>query len=153
FRTELEGMIPTYGDLVAITHDMPRWGQGGEVVDWDSSGNAGTSGSPSWQDVVMTLSEPMEWTEGATHYIALRRRDGRLAGPFEVEAVAGEGFQVRFLGPMTVTPYTANREERTYFSFGPGEKWTQLARVRSIRPRADQVEVSVVAEDARVHVN
>ena len=32
FRTELEGLIPTYGDLIAITHDLPRWGQGGEVV-------------------------------------------------------------------------------------------------------------------------
>ncbi|MCA1907940.1 MAG: phage tail protein, partial [Magnetospirillum sp.] len=32
FRTELEGMIPTYGDLVAVTHDMPRWGLGGEVI-------------------------------------------------------------------------------------------------------------------------
>ncbi|CUW39665.1 putative Phage-related protein [Magnetospirillum sp. XM-1] len=153
FRTELDGMIPTFGDLIAITHDMPRWGHGGEVVDWDTSGNAGTGGSPSWQDVVMTLSEPMEWTEGSTHYIALRRRDGRLAGPFEVEAVTGEDFQVRFLEPMTVTPYTGSDEERTYFSFGPGEKWTQLARVRSIKPRADQVEVSAVAEDSRVHVN
>ena len=33
FRTELEGLIPTYGDLIAITHDLPRWGQGGEVVE------------------------------------------------------------------------------------------------------------------------
>ena len=33
FRTELEGLIPTYSDLIAVTHDLPRWGQGGEVVD------------------------------------------------------------------------------------------------------------------------
>ena len=32
FRTELEGLIPTYGDLIAVTHDLPRWGQGGEVT-------------------------------------------------------------------------------------------------------------------------
>ena len=32
FRTELEGLIPTYGDLITITHDLPRWGQGGEVL-------------------------------------------------------------------------------------------------------------------------
>ena len=25
-------MIPTDGDLVAITHDMPHWGKGGEVM-------------------------------------------------------------------------------------------------------------------------
>ena len=30
FQTELEGLIPTYGDLIAITHDLPSWGQGAE---------------------------------------------------------------------------------------------------------------------------
>jgi len=36
FRTELEGLIPTYGDLVAISHDMPQWGTSGEVLAWDA---------------------------------------------------------------------------------------------------------------------
>jgi hypothetical protein len=149
FRTELDGMIPTYGDLIAITHDMPRWGQGGEVVDWHASGYAGDT----WQDVAMTLSEPLEWAEGATHYLALRRRDGSLAGPYRVEPVAGEETRLRFCDPMTMTPSVGSSEERTSFSFGPGDRWTQLARVRSIKPRADQVEVNAVAEDNRVHVN
>lgn len=139
FRTELEGMIPTYGDLVAITHDMPRWGQGGEVVDH--------------QGDVLALSEPVEWTEGATHYLALRRRDGGLAGPFRVQAVPGDPTKVRVLDPLTVTPYVGGSEERTYFSFGPGQAWAQSARVLGIRPRGGQVEISAVAEDSRVHVN
>jgi hypothetical protein len=139
FRTELEGMIPTYGDLVAITHDMPRWGQGGEVV-----GHQGD---------VLALSEPVEWTEGATHYLALRRRDGGLAGPFRVEAVPGDATLVRVLDPLTVTPYVGGSEERTYFSFGPGQAWAQSVRVLAIRPRAEQVEITAVAEDSRVHVN
>ena len=50
FRTELEGMIPTYGDLITVTHDMPRWGQGGEVVAVDGR--------------TLTLSEPLEWQTG-----------------------------------------------------------------------------------------
>src|SRR5690606_1840992 len=45
FQTELEGMIPTYGDLIAVSHDMPRWGQAGEVV--------------AWEEPVLTLSEPV----------------------------------------------------------------------------------------------
>lgn len=32
FQTEMEGFIPSFGDLIAIQHDMPAWGQGGEVV-------------------------------------------------------------------------------------------------------------------------
>ena len=139
FRTELEGMIPTYGDLVAITHEMPRWGQGGEVV--------------SHQGDVLALSEPLEWAEGSNHYIALRRRDGGLAGPFRVEAVPGDPTLVRVLDPLTFTPYTGGSEERTYFSFGPGQAWAQSGRVLGIRPRGAQVEIAAVAEDARVHVN
>nr|WP_068428017.1 host specificity factor TipJ family phage tail protein [Magnetospirillum sp. XM-1]CUW37135.1 conserved protein of unknown function\ len=139
FRTELEGMIPSYGDLVAITHDMPRWGQGGEVI--------------CCQGDVLVLSEPLVWTEGATHYLALRRRDGGLAGPFPVEAVPGDATMVRVSGPLTVTPYVGGSEERTYFSFGPGHAWAQTARILAIRPRAEQVEISAVAEDSRVHIN
>jgi len=32
FQTELEGFIPTFGDLIAISHDMPQWGQTAEVT-------------------------------------------------------------------------------------------------------------------------
>ncbi len=32
FETELEGHIPTVGDLVAVSHDMPQWGLSGDVT-------------------------------------------------------------------------------------------------------------------------
>lgn len=32
FSTEMEGFLPSFGDLIAVQHDMPAWGQGGEVV-------------------------------------------------------------------------------------------------------------------------
>lgn len=31
FRTEMEGFIPSFGDLIAVQHDMPAWGQHSEV--------------------------------------------------------------------------------------------------------------------------
>jgi hypothetical protein len=102
---------------------------------------------------VLALSEPVEWTEGASHYLALRRRDGSLAGPFRVQAVPGDPAKVRVLDPLTVTPYVGGAEERTYFSFGPGQAWAQTARILAIRPRAEQVEIVAVAEDSRVHLN
>lgn len=142
FRTELEGMIPTYGDLIAVTHDMPRWGQGGEVVAWDDTAD------------VLTLSEPLDWTANETHYIALRERAGALAGPFKCEAGTAEN-QVHLLEALTLTPSTGSAEERTHFAFGPGDKWSRLCRVLAVRPRngGEQVEITAVAEDSRVHVN
>ena len=153
WRTELDGLIPTYGDLVAVTHDMPRWGQGCEVVAWDEA------------EALLTVSEPLEWTasgvEGGTpdgdgndlqdHYIALRRRDGSPAGPFRVAAVEGQDRTIRVLEPLGFVPYTGTAEERSHFAFGPGEAWSAKARVIAVRPRGEQVEITAVGEDARVH--
>lgn len=152
FRTELDGMIPTYGDLIAVVHDMPRWGKGGEVVDWTADDIADPEAVPPWANAVLMLSEPPVWAEGAIHHIALRKRDGSPAGPFEVVAGANAN-QVMLAEPMTVTPYVGSQEERTYYSFGAGDAWARLCRVLSIRPRqgGEQVEITAVAEDARVH--
>ena len=149
FRTELEGLIPTYGDLIAITHDLPRWGQGGEVVAADGR--------------MLTLSEPLEWDVGEetaegtgtdtappTHYIALRRRDGSLSGPWPVAPGADER-TVLLSEDTDPVPYTGADEERTHFAFGPGEAWGLRGRVMAVRPRGEQVEITAVGEDARVH--
>ena len=34
FQTEWECLIPAYGDLIAIVHDMPSWGQGKNALDF-----------------------------------------------------------------------------------------------------------------------
>ena len=142
FRTELEGLIPTYGDLIAVTHDLPRWGQGGEVVDADGR--------------ALTLSEPLEWESGGeaaeppVHYLALRRRDGSLSGPWPVTPGTDERTVVLSEDPGLV-PYTGADEERTHFAFGPGEEWGLCARVMAVRPRGEQVEIIAVGEDTRVH--
>ena len=139
FRTELEGLIPTYGDLIAITHDLPRWGQGGEVVEADGR--------------TLTLSEPLEWDADPAeraHYLALRRRDGGLSGPWQVEPGADDKTVV-LSEDLDLEPYTGAEEERTHFAFGPGEAWGLRARVMAVRPRGEQVEITAVGEDARVH--
>ncbi len=150
FRTELEGLIPTYGDLIAITHDLPRWGQGGEVTAVDGR--------------TLTLSEPLEWDAGEetaagtgaatagppVHYIALRRRDGGLSGPWPVEPGADDKTVV-LSEDLDLEPYTGADEERTHFAFGAGEAWGLRARVMAVRPRGEQVEITAVGEDARVH--
>ncbi|WP_419798703.1 MAG: host specificity factor TipJ family phage tail protein [Terasakiella sp.] len=139
WQTELDGLIPTYGDLVAVTHDMPRWGQGGEVVSWDP------------ETSILEVSEPLEWSNGDDHYIALRRRDGSPAGPFKVQANGDDMRSLRILDALDFVPYTGTAEERSHFAFGPGEAWSAKARVIAVRPRGEQVEITAVGEDVRVH--
>lgn len=138
FDTEMEGFIPSFGDLIAIQHDMPAWGQGGEVTAW----NAGTK--------TATLSEPPVWGTG-THYIGLRKRDGSVDGPFVVTAGA-QANQVVLATSPSFTPYTGQSEERTHFAFGWAETWRQRARVLSAKPQGPyRVSLECVNEDDNVH--
>ena len=138
FMTELDGLIPTYGDLVAITHDMPSWGQGGEVIQKD--GNK------------LTLSEPVTFSDDSVHYIALRKANGQLSGPYIVTSGNLENEVV-----LEETPdfeiYTGTSRERTHFAFGPADKWATMARIIGIKPRTNTVEITAVIEDERVHLN
>lgn len=142
FRTELDGLVLSYGDLVAVAHPMPSWGQGGEVAAWNPATR------------IMRLSEPVAWKEGQDHYIVLRKRDGGLGEPLLVEpAVGGDPKEVHVLDQLPFDPDTGGERERTYFALGPGDLWAQAVRVRAIKPRGKQVELVTVCEDQRVHVN
>lgn len=137
FTTEMEGFIPSLGDLVAIQHDVPGWGQSGEIVAWDSA------------TLTATCSEPLEWETGEAHYIALRDQKGAMFGPYAVTAGVSE-YQAVLTEYPGIEPYTGSGAERTQYRFG----WTpiQYAIVLGVRPRSHTlVEIEAVGEDARVH--
>lgn len=103
---------------------------------------------------VLRVSEPVRWKEGQAHFIALRRRDGRMDTPVEIEPPpGGDPFQVHVLDPLPFEPDLGGDRERTFYALGPGDTWAQRVLVRSLRPRSRQVEISGVCEDDRVHVN
>ena len=138
FSTELEGLIPTYGDLIAITHDMARWGQGGEVI--------------ARNGLKLTLSEPVAFSDGVKNILALRNKNGSLGGVYEVTATE-LSTEVTLKTPPSIEILTASGVERTHFAFGTADKWSVFARVTGIRPRSNQVEITAVIEDDRVHQN
>lgn len=138
FRTELDGLIPTYGDLVAISHDMPRWGSSAEVVSWNA------------HDRLMTCSQELPWELEAASYIVLRRANGSTTEPILVTRGASNSELILEQAPDFLMQVGA-LQERTYFAFGVGQAWAQLARVMSVKPRADLVELTCVTENALVH--
>lgn len=144
FATEMEGFIPAFGDLIAIAHDMPAWGQSSEVVAWDAG------------SLTATLSEAPTWTPAATHYIGLRTRGGAVSGPYVVTAGASAFEVVLAEDPEVSDPAFAFQigggEERTHAAFGAGETWRQPARVVSIKPRdLLTVDIEAINEDPSVH--
>ena len=136
FTTELEGLVPNYGDLIAITHDMAKWGQGGEVTEQNG--------------LTLGLSEPVTFEEGQTHYLALRKKNGSLSGPYVVTA-GSLPTEVVLSEEPDIDILTGTDAERTHFAFGTADKWSVLARVTGIHPRSTKVEITAVIEDSRVH--
>lgn len=136
--TEMEGFIPTFGDLVAISSERLSQSVAGEVVGWAAVSR------------VLTLSEPVSFTAGQDHFVGLRKRDGSFSGPWLVTAGA-TAYQVVLSSTPDLTPYVGDAEERTHFTFGVGAQHRQLAVLTSAKPRGQQVELAFVNEDAYVH--
>ena len=135
--TELEGHIPTLGDMIALSHDMPGWGQSGEVVAWDA------------ETRTVTCSEPLDWSAGGTFYMALRRKDGSWSGNYVATQGADEYQAVLDTDP-DFTPYTGQEEVRTLYQFG-GENKRDF-KILAIQPGDDNtVTLVAMGEDARVY--
>jgi sulfur carrier protein ThiS len=138
FASDMEGFIPSYGDLIAVAHDMPQWGQTAEAVAWDAG------------MLTLTVNEPLTWGSG-THYIGLRKRNGSVDGPIAV-TIGANAYKLVLASAPAETPYTGQAEERTHIVFGLGETWRQPARVIAVRPRGlEQVEIECINEDPAVH--
>lgn len=145
--TEMLGVIPAYGSAVLVAPAMPGWGQSADAAFYDSDLQ------------VLTLTEPLQWTEGAQHYISILQVDGGVSEPIAVtpgptvrDVVITE--QDDFRGVEFETD-TALRE-RTRVLFGTAAE-RMLVRVLGIEPRgrdadgAPLISLRAVADDERVH--
>ena len=138
FTTEMEGFIPSFGDLIAVQHDMVQWGQFGEATAWNSVART------------LTLSEPLTFGVGS-HYVGIRAKDGSVNGPYLVTAGASPN-QIVFAAGPSITVYTGDEYERSHIVFGAGETWRQIAKVTAVRPAGlYQVAIEAINEDPSVH--
>lgn len=136
--TEMEGFIPSFGDLAVIQHDMAAWGQSGVVTAWAAGTNT------------LTADAALDWESGKPHYVGLKRKDGSMFGP--VAATKGSGNDIILASAPDFTPYTGLEYERTNFVFGWGDTWGQKVRILSTKPKGlYAVEIEAVNEDNNVH--
>jgi hypothetical protein len=138
FETDMEGFIPSLGDLIAVQHDMPQWGVSGELTSWDE------------ETLTAGLSEPVDFGAG-NHYMSLRRRNGTVSGPYLVSETS-DPFTVVFNEVPDIVPDVGIDRERTHFAFGLADSQYIRARVLSIKPRSlNKVAIYAVVESDFVH--
>ncbi len=139
FTTEMEGFIPTFGDMISIAHDRGRWGQSGDLLAYDAG------------NLIITTSEVLDFSAGGTHYFRFRKADGSYDGPYIATAGVDE-YHAVLDDALAFIPYLNTERERTSYSFGPGEQHGRTALVVGIRPRGlYQVEIQTINEDPAVH--
>lgn len=134
FQTGLEGHIPAYLDLVSITHDTVRVGQGGMILAYNSSTN------------VMTLSEQVQFAaETIVHKIAIRGDDGAIIGtPITCYPGPDANKVILASDPSPALDFSENRVPPLY-AFGVADLWSFLGKVTGIRPiDSKTVELTVV---------
>jgi hypothetical protein len=130
---------------------MYRFYPGAGASHWTLS-VAATGSAELWTGTfeTLTLSEPLTWGSG-THYIALRKRDGSVYGPYACYPGPLPN-QVCIPGVPGFESYTGGTEERTHYAFGWADTWRQPARVIAVRPRGlYSAEIEAINEDANVH--
>lgn len=129
WTTELDGLLPKFGDLVWVSHDVPAWGQSGRVI----SLNASTGR--------IVTTEPLNFFEGATHQIAFRKKNGKADGPFTIikDTNAIEGVN------SAIIQETQSRLQQvwisdgigadlTFYQFGRTDKFAEKIVVLSAKP-------------------
>ncbi len=139
FKTEMEGYLPSFGDLIAVAHDVVGWGISGDIEAWDDS------------TFTATATEDLTWTVG-DHYCVLADQYGDLIGPFKVVSGSEPRSMIFVDAPDGLEIYTGTERERTRFSMGPANNYAKMCRVIKLVPSSDdQVSITAVVEDNRVH--
>lgn len=143
FATGLEGHIPSYGDLVAIVHDVPKWGQSGFIVH-------AQTGAGSYKH--LWVSEPLVWeTDNINHVIMLRGRKSELLGPFEA-IQTDDSKQVIIIAPGAIDFMLDGSTEPMLFYFGITGEITKHFKIARLEPRADdEIDVTAVEDAPIIH--
>ena len=143
FKTNHAGFSATYNDLIKVETDIMKWGQGGEVLEITGGG-------------IITLSARPEFFVGATHNINFRTKTGGFYGPFEVQPVAGEEYQVQIVGGTvdeTDLPISDEHEKPAYI-FGPLEDDGKLCRITKVANGGlDEITITALTENYGRFIN
>lgn len=139
WQTELEGTLPAYGSLVGTAHDVARWGQSGDVADYDAG------------SLVLTTSEPLTWGTG-THYVRLQTNSGGAGDAIQVTAGASAYEMILAEAPAEMPSFADADRERTRYLFGNLADVTRYTRVRALRRRGEtDVAIEGILEVPEVH--
>lgn len=135
FDTELEGLLLQLGDRIGISHNVPKWGDGGLVI--------GVSG------LNITVDHDLDWS-GGTKQIMFRQPDGGVTTPVTVTRGTQDNIVVLPGSPAT-TIYVDADYDYTSFAFGDASTLVRDFTVTATTPTGDNtVTIEAVNYNASI---
>lgn len=144
-----EGLGLTFGDLVAIKHDLLPTDL--EYIDEQTGSVSTDSINVLASSTVITLPKTPQVTTQNDYYISLRKKDGVIGGPFLITDISENVVTISETLNLTDYQVSANSEDPTYF-FGSNSNIFQLGKVISVRARENfETELKVVNYEPRMY--
>lgn len=137
FKTDMQGHIPSLNSMVAVVHDVPRWGQSGLVE--------------SFEDNVLTLNRDHTFDPEEIYVIILKQRSGYASQIYFIT------YEATTTNVVTVTDLDISLErlgdeEPLIYVLGLENQITKYLRIVGITPN-DYNEISIdwVNNDNRIY--
>ncbi len=133
FQTGLEGQIPSYMDLVSITHPTLKMGFAGLIVSYDS------------EDKLLTLSDAVAFEPGMAHSVLFRGKDGAAMGN-PIGCIAGDAPNKLILATDPAEEFDFSENQLPpFYAFGVSNLWSFLGKVVNMEPgEGDTVTITLI---------
>ena len=135
FETELEGLIPSIGDRIAVSHSVGDWGLSGQIESYDPLTK------------VLKLDQAVDITGAGVYKIVLRGLNGVPTAPLTVtQPVAGQ-VVILDASPIDIQP---QGNSATLYAIGPETNYVKDFVITAIEPSIEtvRIEALVYNEDA-----
>lgn len=143
FGTPGDAMAARYLAYCAASAEIPGYGQSALLEDFQVIPGG----------VVLTSSEPLDWSGPGPFNAALRKLDGTLSGPYVAVRIDDYRFSVP---PLDFVPNVTweNNEDPPHILFGPVVSWAYRILITSVTPRGtSDASVEAVGYDERVYLS
>lgn len=121
FETELEGLLLQLGDRIGVAHNVPKWGDSGNII--AVAGN------------ILTVDHDLDWS-GGTKQILLRKPDGGVTNAITVTRGTADNKVVLPSSPPT-TINVDNGFDTTSFAFGSAATLVRDFVVSTVTPTGE----------------
>lgn len=151
FSTLTPGLVLKYNGLIRVSHDVPQWGFSGRILSFDQATGRVRS------------SEIIPITANVVNVIGIRKKDGSEMGPYTIvadptandsEGVFGAIIQATAEIRAAIAAQVSDgvREDFTFYSCGPTERFGIKALVMSAKPDSNgKTTVSCINYADSVH--